>query len=856
MSIDLNELLPIKRMKYTKEANSITQSNNSTELSPLTVEQQNEIRTQWEERNFNDFNSWMQKTKSSLIVNTIETIKSTQFKTILSLSNTSGLFKDIINSEGEASSKKKSKTNAMRSLLNILLNRNLILYEPKCFITKDIQLSIDDKIKRQIASISYVNEDNYNRCFENLKELIAMLHQHENFKLKWNDIASMWYFTLLKGNFINIKTFIETLYTNDVNNLDIQIKDEMPFSLIFACTVVQSWSTLKNIMNVLYENISYENDSSINANCSCYYKHFKKLYYFELIEPLYTQIEQMILDPNLSLINQIASYGYIEQHGSRFSQEIVKFIPEYNEECIVKSSSGKDNVISEDELVLLEINDKKYVGYVSEVDNNKHIAKVRKCFSYDDNVCNNNGKYKMTKLMNVTVYNKTFQGLKMFCANNNNNNAVGDVDVYIKDIITSTYESTQPFEYIEQLCNEVIYDLPSEFVISNQLLNESQKEAIIASLTQRLTIIQGPPGTGKTSTCIEIVLEWLRLHPYSYNDKILLTAESNCAVDILMKELQIANIPSYRYTYKDNICYDYSSIREKIETSRVICCTCVGTTNDYLKSHSFPFIIIDESTQATELSTILPLLRGCHQLTLIGDHKQLPPTILSNIATNDGLNISLFERLINFGLRPKLLNKQYRMHSSLYTFPSQTFYNDCILNGVPDNERPLIKGINWPNGNVHVGFVDINGKEEMEMRTHSYYNIMEVNYVVEVLNKVITEKGNDEVSIGVITPYGAQKKEIWNGVKMCYENLGSEILTVDTVDGFQGMEKDLIIFSFVRSNESGKIGFVNDLRRINVILTRAKRGLVIIGNKKNMERSDIWRKWLKFVDENGLYIKQ
>ena len=263
MSIDLNELLPIKRMKY--DTNSTTQSNNnnnnSTELLPLTVEQQNEIRTQWEERNYNDFNSWMQKTKSNLIVNTFETIKSTQFKTILSLSNTSGLFKDIINSEGEASSKKKSKTNAMRSLLNILLNRNLILYEPKCFITKDITtLSIEDKLKRQIASISYVNDTNYNQCVDSLKELIAMSHQIENFKLKWNDIACMWYYTLLKGDYFNIKQFIETLYTNNndnVNIVDTQIKDEMPFSLVFACTAIQQWNTLKNIMNVLYENISY-----------------------------------------------------------------------------------------------------------------------------------------------------------------------------------------------------------------------------------------------------------------------------------------------------------------------------------------------------------------------------------------------------------------------------------------------------------------------------------------------------------------------------------------------------------------------------------------------------------------------
>ena len=124
MSIDLNELLPIKRMKY--DTNSITLSNNNSSSTVLTVEQQNEIRTQWEERNYNDFNSWMQKTKSNLIVNTFETIKSTQFKTILSLSNTSGLFKDIINSEGEASSKKKSKTCRRQKQLSLpMMTKNM-----------------------------------------------------------------------------------------------------------------------------------------------------------------------------------------------------------------------------------------------------------------------------------------------------------------------------------------------------------------------------------------------------------------------------------------------------------------------------------------------------------------------------------------------------------------------------------------------------------------------------------------------------------------------------------------------------------------------------------------------------------
>ena len=111
------------------------------------------------------------------------------------------------------------------------------------------------------------------------------------------------------------------------------------------------------------------------------------------------------------------------------------------------------------------------------------------------------------------------------------------------------------------------------------------------------------------------------------------------------------------------------------------------------------------------------------------------------------------------------------------------------------------------------------------------------------------------LSIGIITPYDAQKRIIIKNLQKTYNEINYDSLTIDTIDGFQGMERDLIIISLVRSNDDGKIGFVNDPRRINVMLTRAKRGLIVIGNKNCMEKNVIWKRWINFVEKNELTFK-
>ena len=867
---DLNE-------KSYKISSQKCKPNNNQTIEPtserkrLTDEQANLIRAKWESRNFNDFNAWIQKTQSVLSVSVVETIKSTKYKTRLTLTNIHGLFENVIQTEGDGYSKKESKTNAMRVMMNILIDKDLLSPEDVNSSNgiSQINESEDKKIKNLIKLLSGVNNSNEKDCITGLQDLYKMKKD----KINWTDIAPFWFYCIQEGKSDLLNTIITTLF--DQTDISLQIKDEMINSLIFSVTSIHEWGDLNKIINTYFDNVSYHNDQIL---CDKYFKYFKKMYHVELLESLQMATINILNEQSPST-QKIYCYGQTSSNGARFSQEIITFTPNMNAIYITKSATSKEKSISEEEIVLIEQpGQEKQIGFISSitVTDTTTSVKIRKCF--ETKKTNTNDKdnflqiqqgqdnYKITKLMNSFVYNKTFAGLRSFCINpsslktssssSNGNSQSLHVDQKIRQIITNSYEKTSSLEEIESLCNETIFTLPKNFKVANYLLNESQQQAIISSLSRRLTIIQGPPGTGKTSTCVEIVLEWLRLNPYGLMmSKLLVTAESNCAVDILYRELLIANVDVFRYSYKENMAQDYAQIKSKINSARVICATCVGSANEYLRAFSFPFVIIDESTQATELSTLIPLLHNCKQLTLIGDHKQLPPTILSPVANKQGLGTSLFERLINFGIKPHLLNKQYRMHSSLYQFPSETFYDGYIMNGIEDSARPQINGINWPSPNFRLGFIDIKGKEEIEPNSHSYYNSIEVNFVMTLLVSVLNQSTLSPISIGIITPYDAQKRMIRKTITNAYSELPESIVIVDTVDGFQGMERDLIVFSFVRSNSGGKIGFVNDSRRINVILTRARKGLVVIGNSECMKGNKIWKKWISFIDENNLNIK-
>ena len=145
-------------------------------------------------------------------------------------------------------------------------------------------------------------------------------------------------------------------------------------------------------------------------------------------------------------------------------------------------------------------------------------------------------------------------------------------------------------------------------------------------------------------------------------------------------------------------------------------------------------------------------------------------------------------------------------------------------------------------------FINVNGVEQIESKSNSCFNDIEVNKVINVIQKI--QNDISDKSIGIITPYDSQKNKI---KKAIFDNkINDENIIVDTIDGFQGMERDIIIVSLVRSNDSGKIGFVNDSRRVNVLLTRAKYALIVIGNENCLKNNGIWKKWMGFVREKNL----
>ncbi|KRW99001.1 P-loop containing nucleoside triphosphate hydrolase [Pseudocohnilembus persalinus] len=489
-------------------------------------------------------------------------------------------------------------------------------------------------------------------------------------------------------------------------------------------------------------------------------------------------------------------------------------------------------------------------------------------------------RWKVTKLVNKTTHEKTMEALDIFCTKINMSHTLNQI------LMTPPICNA---EYIRKLSETKVQQQRSMYVI-NTNLNQSQQQALKAATTQCLTLIQGPPGTGKTTTAVEIVLEWCR----QSTQQILACADSNVAVDILHCEFQKAGLRSVRigpgYDERNEIMHDpryrnmkiqqslgniqqagnirYQMMRNQIKEAQVICATNVGCMSEFLDDMQFSRVIVDEATQSTEVTCLIPVIKGSQQLVLIGDHKQLPPTVLSVFAQSKGLTVSLFERLIKQGVKPQMLIEQYRMHPSIALFPSHQFYNNLLKNGVGETHRPIIKGFTWPNQYVRVAIVNVNGQESIY--SSSIQNNKEVEVVIEILLQMLKGGMININQIGIITPYDAQKRRIRNEVnhqarkfphlfglnqqKIAKLNRNSIISDVDTVDGYQGMERDVIIISTVRSNTGGNLGFLKDPRRMNVALTRAKRGLIIVGNIETLSCEENWRDLINWGKANKILI--
>ena len=430
-------------------------------------------------------------------------------------------------------------------------------------------------------------------------------------------------------------------------------------------------------------------------------------------------------------------------------------------------------------------------------------------------------------------------------------------------------------------------------------LNNSQNNAVKSVLQKPLSLIQGPPGTGKTVTSATIIYHLCKIS----GSQVLVCAPSNVAVDQLCERIHLTGLKTVRVTAKSredvespvgflslheqvrmndtnvelnklnqlkNDVGELSSQDEKkfkqltraaereiLNAADVICCTCVGAGDPRLSKMKFRTVLIDESTQSAEPECMIPLVLGCKQVVLVGDHQQLGPVIMNKKAATAGLNQSLFERLVILGCSPIRLQVQYRMHPCLSEFPSNMFYEGSLQNGVTMQER-IRRDVDfpWPVVDSPMMFWSNLGAEEISASGTSYLNRTEAQNVEKIVTRFF-KAGVQPSDIGIITPYEGQRSYVVSSMQATgsFKKENYKEVEVASVDAFQGREKDFIILSCVRSNDHQGIGFLSDPRRLNVALTRAKYGLVILGNPKVLSKHPLWHYLLLHFKERNCLVE-
>ncbi|KAG0567437.1 hypothetical protein KC19_7G135000 [Ceratodon purpureus] len=444
-------------------------------------------------------------------------------------------------------------------------------------------------------------------------------------------------------------------------------------------------------------------------------------------------------------------------------------------------------------------------------------------------------------------------------------------------------------------------------------INNSQKIAIEAAFNQRITLWQGPPGTGKTRTLVRLITAFCR----NKQGQVLACADSNVAVDNLLEGLldqglrvvrvgqpvkvkemlrdatldaqllkhplmlkaaesrqaailqrqetrqinnskkRISSAKQATSMWQDSVDLESQAIKDILDKADVITATCVGSGDDVLEDRRFRLCVIDEATQATEPSCLIPLMRsGADSVVLVGDPAQLPPTVISQEAIETGLAVSLFEHIQQCGVTPYLLDTQYRMHPAVAAWPSQTFYGGRLVSQPSPSDRPAPKGLTWPNTSKPLCFVDcVDGEEETTTEGYSWRNRQEANLVMNIVERLISDP-DISGDIGVIAPYAAQVRLLRDLLLILEKQDPGKFINVEvaTVDGFQGREKEVIVFSTVRCNKERRLGFVTDPRRMNVAFTRARRGLVVVGSSSTLSSNNYWASWLKYMRDQRLVL--
>ncbi|MFM7723110.1 MAG: AAA domain-containing protein [Bacteroidota bacterium] len=455
---------------------------------------------------------------------------------------------------------------------------------------------------------------------------------------------------------------------------------------------------------------------------------------------------------------------------------------------------------------------------------------------------------------------------------------------------------------------DAVWKVDSEFEtyseFENTTLNESQNEAVKAMLSNSpWTIIHGPPGTGKTTTLVEGIVELART-----GQKILVCAPTNAAVDHLVECLSLktnsiirignpeklnSKALSFSLEVKSTTHSQFPQIKEwkrkaielrklalkykrsfgreeaeqrklilkeaksmlleaknteeyilgnLIDQASIVCTTLVGSSSEMLQNIQFNVCVVDEAGQALEPATWIPVSKS-KRLILAGDPMQLPATVFSQEATRLGLNISLMERLIKMGKKTHLLNTQYRMNEAIAAYSNTCFYEGKLL-AHEKNAHWLVHSNIAP-----LQFIDTAGtgfNESVGDSGGSVKNDGEAMLILKLLEELQLSCEIQNLSISIISPYRGQVEKL------------SQVLTgwnvqVDTIDSFQGQESDVVFISLVRSNDNGEVGFLSDVRRLNVAMTRARKCLRVIGDSSTISNHNFYSQFVDYCEKNNAY---
>lgn len=447
------------------------------------------------------------------------------------------------------------------------------------------------------------------------------------------------------------------------------------------------------------------------------------------------------------------------------------------------------------------------------------------------------------------------------------------------------------------------------FPIRFPWLNHSQEMAVNKVLRAKdVAIVHGPPGTGKTTTLVEAIYETLHRE-----NQVLVCAQSNMAVDWIAEKLVDRGIQVLRignptrvndkmlsFTYErrfeshpdypelwsvrkairetlsglrkwghdshDTIRNRLSRLRyratelevkidaELFDQARVIACTLVGSANRTLENHHFTSLFIDEAAQALEAACWIAI-RKADRVLLAGDHWQLPPTIKCPEAERGGLGDTLMQKIATKNPAVvSLLTTQYRMREEIMGFSSNWFYQGQ-LKAAPEVSHRGILRIDSPLEWIDTSLLDI--PEEEQTENGSRINQAEAQIAIRQLHDYIEKIGKDRIlderiDFGVISPYKAQVQYLRQLIRRdAFFRPLRELITIHTVDGFQGQERDVILISLVRANERGRIGFLNDLRRMNVAITRARMKLLILGDSATIARHQFYAALYDYIQQWG-----